>query len=223
MAVYRRGIRRAVDVEAGFDANQGARVGFGTECQHPAGFVAFGRVRQESARSVHRDRGIRRRQGARVGSACRRRRPPCPRSAGRVGIRPSRAGPAAPGVLSQSLFLPPIAPVAAATIAPSSAAFANPFALPAADAAPARRGTRSGRARSAHRYRRSRVAWPIEWPQSRRNLLWQNNRITLRWPGSSGGSARRTSRSGWGVDFVRRKLSSQTDVRLLASRPAIYR
>ena len=47
--------------------------------------------------------------------------------------RPS--GPDAPGVLSQSLFLPPIAPVAAATIAPSNAAFANPFALPTAGAA----------------------------------------------------------------------------------------
>ncbi len=46
--------------------------------------------------------------------------------------RPS--GPDAPGVLSQSLFLPPIAPVAAATIAPSNAAFANPFALPTAGA-----------------------------------------------------------------------------------------
>src|SRR6195952_5488575 len=59
-------IRRAVDVEARFDANQGARVGFGTECQHPAGDVPFGRSRQEGSRSVDGGRSIRCRQGSRA-------------------------------------------------------------------------------------------------------------------------------------------------------------
>ena len=43
-----------------------------------------------------------------------------------------------PTEYSQSLFLPPVAPPAAPTVVSSTAAFANPFAVPAADAAPAR-------------------------------------------------------------------------------------
>ncbi len=43
----------------------------------------------------------------------------------------------APGVLSQSLFLPPVAPPTAPTVTRSTAAFANPFALPTAGAAAA--------------------------------------------------------------------------------------
>src|ERR1700712_3032456 len=39
-------------------------------------------------------------------------------------------------VISQSLFLPPVAPPAQPVVAPSTAAFANPFAVPASTAAP---------------------------------------------------------------------------------------
>ncbi len=40
-------------------------------------------------------------------------------------------------MISQSLFLPPIAPPAQPVVAPSTAAFANPFAVPATTAVPA--------------------------------------------------------------------------------------
>ncbi len=54
-----------------------------------------------------------------------------------VPTGPGGGGAESPGVLSQSLFLPPVAAVRAPTIAPSTAGFANPFAVPQANRTPA--------------------------------------------------------------------------------------
>ena len=209
MAVYRRGIRRAVDVEAGFDANQGARVGFGTECQHPAGFVAFGRVRQESARSVHRDRGVRRREGAWSVPGAEDAD-----SATRFG---SRIGCDGGPERSADRILAGAVPAPGGSACGAHGGLVNRCLRESFCRSRRRFGARPARHPSRPRFRHNCAGWSTGCPRFRRKRL-PCNRITMPC-GSDGESARPTRKCGCRAASDRSRRSWRTGAGPSASRP----